>query len=54
MYEDVVSMADFKARKSGEKVDKEVKQDGKKHIEIVDVTFKFIEGNNNVYIIKLN
>ena len=54
MYEDVVSMADFKAKKSGEKVDKEVKQDGKKHIEIVDVTFKFIEGNNSVSIIKLN
>ena len=29
MYEDVVSMADFKAKKSGEKVDKEVKKDSK-------------------------
>ena len=54
MYEDVVSMADFKAKKSGEKVDKEVKQDGKKHIEIVDVTFKYMEGNNSISIIKLN
>ena len=42
---DVVSFADFKAKKDGEEIKEEPKTDGKKHVEIVEVTFKWKEGD---------
>lgn len=42
---DVVSFADFKAKKDGEEAKEEPKTDGKKHVEIVEVTFKWKEGD---------
>ena len=41
---EVVSFADFKAKKDGESTE-EPKTDGKKHVEIVEVTFKWKEGD---------